>query len=197
MEHSQDDERVRDHLANERTYLAWVRTGIATIQWQLDQRNVAFRMPFYGGKWTKHLLGHGIGAKNSLTQRLPRGAAFPCEHPERHTCFVLLPTTDCPDTPYLHMPLKPCAARLANMSSRHQFLSQQRRPQIVNLMPQHYPGILGFLLLRGGVPVRRSHLLHPTQIDDVVDVTHCIYIGFNHTKRQLEHRRQRTFSVFF
>lgn len=31
MEHSQDDERVRDHLANERTYLAWLRTGIATM----------------------------------------------------------------------------------------------------------------------------------------------------------------------
>ncbi len=31
MEHSQDDERVRDHLANERTYLAWMRTGIATM----------------------------------------------------------------------------------------------------------------------------------------------------------------------
>jgi putative membrane protein len=26
-----DDERVREHLANERTYLAWLRTGMATI----------------------------------------------------------------------------------------------------------------------------------------------------------------------
>ena len=26
-----DDGRVRDHLANERTYLAWLRTGIATM----------------------------------------------------------------------------------------------------------------------------------------------------------------------
>ena len=26
-----DDERVRDHLANERTYLAWLRTGASTI----------------------------------------------------------------------------------------------------------------------------------------------------------------------
>jgi len=26
-----DDERVRDHLANERTYLAWLRTGLATV----------------------------------------------------------------------------------------------------------------------------------------------------------------------
>ena len=26
-----DDDRVRDHLANERTYLAWLRTGIATM----------------------------------------------------------------------------------------------------------------------------------------------------------------------
>ena len=26
-----DDSRVRDHLANERTYLAWMRTGIATM----------------------------------------------------------------------------------------------------------------------------------------------------------------------
>lgn len=26
-----DDERVRDHLANERTYLAWIRTGVATM----------------------------------------------------------------------------------------------------------------------------------------------------------------------
>lgn len=26
-----DDARVRDHLANERTYLAWLRTGIATM----------------------------------------------------------------------------------------------------------------------------------------------------------------------
>ncbi len=31
MEGSQDDERIRDHLANERTYLAWLRTGIATM----------------------------------------------------------------------------------------------------------------------------------------------------------------------
>lgn len=26
-----DDERVRDHLANERTYLAWLRTGVAML----------------------------------------------------------------------------------------------------------------------------------------------------------------------
>lgn len=26
-----DDERVRDHLANERTYLAWIRTGVAAM----------------------------------------------------------------------------------------------------------------------------------------------------------------------
>lgn len=26
-----DDERARDHLANERTFLAWMRTGIATM----------------------------------------------------------------------------------------------------------------------------------------------------------------------
>lgn len=26
-----DDERVRDHLANERTYLAWLRTGVAAM----------------------------------------------------------------------------------------------------------------------------------------------------------------------
>ena len=26
-----DDERVRDHLANERTYLAWLRTGASTM----------------------------------------------------------------------------------------------------------------------------------------------------------------------
>ncbi len=31
MEPTQDDGRVRDHLANERTYLAWMRTGIATM----------------------------------------------------------------------------------------------------------------------------------------------------------------------
>lgn len=31
METTDDDERVRDHLANERTYLAWMRTGIATM----------------------------------------------------------------------------------------------------------------------------------------------------------------------
>lgn len=31
MEPSPDDARVRDHLANERTYLAWLRTGIATM----------------------------------------------------------------------------------------------------------------------------------------------------------------------
>ncbi|MES2464701.1 MAG: DUF202 domain-containing protein [Armatimonadota bacterium] len=30
-EPSNDDSRVRDHLANERTYLAWLRTGIATM----------------------------------------------------------------------------------------------------------------------------------------------------------------------
>jgi putative membrane protein len=28
---TKDDARVRDHLANERTYLAWLRTGIATM----------------------------------------------------------------------------------------------------------------------------------------------------------------------
>lgn len=26
-----DNDRVRDHLANERTYLAWMRTGVATM----------------------------------------------------------------------------------------------------------------------------------------------------------------------
>lgn len=31
MEETNDDGRVRDHLANERTYLAWMRTGIATM----------------------------------------------------------------------------------------------------------------------------------------------------------------------
>lgn len=31
MEFPRDDERVRDHLANERTFLAWLRTGIATM----------------------------------------------------------------------------------------------------------------------------------------------------------------------
>ncbi len=31
MEPTIDDGRVRDHLANERTYLAWMRTGIATM----------------------------------------------------------------------------------------------------------------------------------------------------------------------
>ncbi len=29
--HGNDDPRVREHLANERTYLAWVRTGIAAM----------------------------------------------------------------------------------------------------------------------------------------------------------------------
>ena len=31
MEPVNDDTRVREHLANERTYLAWMRTGIATM----------------------------------------------------------------------------------------------------------------------------------------------------------------------
>ena len=31
MNSPNDDERVRDHLANERTYLAWTRTGMATM----------------------------------------------------------------------------------------------------------------------------------------------------------------------
>ncbi|MDX1931212.1 MAG: DUF202 domain-containing protein [Capsulimonadales bacterium] len=31
MEESTDDERVREHLANERTCLAWTRTGMATM----------------------------------------------------------------------------------------------------------------------------------------------------------------------
>ena|ERR1700681_275775 len=31
MQYSNDDERVREHLANERTYLAWLRTGIAMM----------------------------------------------------------------------------------------------------------------------------------------------------------------------
>ncbi len=30
-EHSNDDDRVRDHLANERTFLAWLRTGVAAM----------------------------------------------------------------------------------------------------------------------------------------------------------------------
>jgi putative membrane protein len=30
-ESATDDVRVRDHLANERTYLAWMRTGVATM----------------------------------------------------------------------------------------------------------------------------------------------------------------------
>lgn len=31
MEPTSDNGNVRDHLANERTYLAWMRTGIATM----------------------------------------------------------------------------------------------------------------------------------------------------------------------
>jgi putative membrane protein len=31
MKNPNDDERVRDHLANERTYLAWLRTGMAMM----------------------------------------------------------------------------------------------------------------------------------------------------------------------
>jgi putative membrane protein len=31
MTPTSDNERVRDHLANERTYLAWMRTGISTM----------------------------------------------------------------------------------------------------------------------------------------------------------------------
>ena len=31
MQDSNDDERIRDHLANERTYLAWLRTGMAMM----------------------------------------------------------------------------------------------------------------------------------------------------------------------
>ena len=31
LENNKDDERVRDHLANERTYLAWMRTSISTM----------------------------------------------------------------------------------------------------------------------------------------------------------------------
>lgn len=31
MSDSIDDERVRDHLANERTYLAWLRTGVSAM----------------------------------------------------------------------------------------------------------------------------------------------------------------------
>jgi putative membrane protein len=31
MESNIDDTRVREHLANERTYLAWMRTGISTM----------------------------------------------------------------------------------------------------------------------------------------------------------------------
>jgi len=31
MQDANDDERIRDHLANERTYLAWLRTGMAMI----------------------------------------------------------------------------------------------------------------------------------------------------------------------
>jgi putative membrane protein len=40
-----DDERVRDHLANERTYLAWLRTGIATMGLGV----VISKMRYYGG----------------------------------------------------------------------------------------------------------------------------------------------------
>ena len=31
MQDSNDDERIRDHLANERTFLAWLRTGMAMM----------------------------------------------------------------------------------------------------------------------------------------------------------------------
>ena len=31
MNTNNDDQRIRDHLANERTYLAWLRTGISTM----------------------------------------------------------------------------------------------------------------------------------------------------------------------
>ena len=31
LQNPHDDERVRDHLANERTYLAWLRTGMAMM----------------------------------------------------------------------------------------------------------------------------------------------------------------------
>ena len=31
MDNLNDDERVREHLANERTYLAWTRTGLGTM----------------------------------------------------------------------------------------------------------------------------------------------------------------------
>lgn len=31
MQDSNDDERIREHLANERTYLAWLRTGMAMM----------------------------------------------------------------------------------------------------------------------------------------------------------------------
>lgn len=45
MQNSIDDERVREHLANERTYLAWLRTGIAMMGFGVVIAKLRYLLP--------------------------------------------------------------------------------------------------------------------------------------------------------
>jgi putative membrane protein len=45
MEPEPDNKYVRDHLANERTYLAWIRTGIATMGFGVVIAKLRFILP--------------------------------------------------------------------------------------------------------------------------------------------------------
>ncbi len=42
--------KVSDHLANERTFLAWVRTGLATITFGFVVERLPIPAPLAGGK---------------------------------------------------------------------------------------------------------------------------------------------------
>ncbi len=45
MQTINDDERIRDHLANERTYLAWLRTGLSTMGFGVVIAKLRFLFP--------------------------------------------------------------------------------------------------------------------------------------------------------
>ena len=47
--------KVSDHLANERTFLAWVRTGLATITFGFVVERLPTPAPLAGGKTQAHL----------------------------------------------------------------------------------------------------------------------------------------------
>ena len=59
MEARQNPSRVRDHLANERTYLAWMRTAVALMGFGVVIVRIRYFLP-------SHASGHGYGWKLGL-----------------------------------------------------------------------------------------------------------------------------------